>query len=255
MSESTDRIDKAESLLSELEQIESHLSTLQRGLTRSHRLATLGTLAAIVAHEFNNLLTPIISYSQLAKRYPDDIELLRKAADKTLRNAERAAKICSSMLDFSRDSNEAVDADVAKVVDEVFICMAREPRKDGIELELDMEADVHVAIGPLGLQQVLLNLALNALDAMPRGGRLEFVLRVENHDGGPEQVIDVRDSGPGVPPEKAERIFDPFYTTKEDGTGLGLSISERIVEEHGGFIEVAPAADGACFCIHLPAGK
>jgi len=240
----------------ELERALEENRRLQDQLVRAGKLKVLGELTAAVAHEIKN---PLASIQGAAEAIADEIaedSPRRHLVEIQRKELVRLGQTLERFLSFARP--QAVmggPVEASELVDRVKNLVEHRARQQGVEITVARRQVVPLSGDADRLQQVLLNLALNALDAMPRGGRLEFVLRVENHDGGPEQVIDVRDSGPGVPPEKAERIFDPFYTTKEDGTGLGLSISERIVEEHGGFIEVAPAADGACFCIHLPAGK
>lgn len=254
-----------EGVLTHLEEVEAQLQQVRDGLTHSHRLATLGTLATIIAHEFNNILTPIISYAQLALASPGDHDLLVKAVEKALSGAERAAKISSSVLGFASQGDEQPRANVAQVVQDVLSCMGRHPSKDNIALTLDVPA-LDVAVTPLNLQQVLLNLVLNARKVMrPRGGSLEIRARQTLAN---QVQIDVADTGPGVPEAIRDRIFEPFVTQnvapapgnvlgesehESRGTGLGLSICRDIVQAAGGRIWFDTETDkGTTFHILLP---
>ena len=262
MDGSDDKLNNAEQLMGELESIESNLRRLQQGLTRSHRLATLGTMASIVAHEFNNILTPVISYCQLAQQSPDDIVLQRKAIEKALAGAERAAQISGSMLGFSSDAHAPgqEDCDVETMVHEALNCLARPPQRDGIELKLGIEPDCRVAMTPVSLQQMLLNLVLNARQAMrPRGGKLWISAWPE----GRRALIEVADTGPGIPEDLLPTVFEPFVTRRggsdpegddesADGTGLGLAVCKDLVSRAGGDISVVRSdATGTTFRIEL----
>jgi signal transduction histidine kinase len=257
MSAPTEHLRDVEQLLGYLEQVESQLDTLEQGLARSHRLATLGTMAAIIAHEFNNILTPVISYCQLAEGSPDDVELLRKAVSKSHQGALKAAQISSSMLGFARDEDQAPTSDPAEVVGEVFACMARDPAKDGIDLHLDIPQGLSVAMRPVNLQQVLLNLVLNARRVLQQtGGRLTIAARPAD-----DQVeLTIADTGPGIPSEIRDRLFQPFVTQRNDaespaqkGTGLGLAICKDLIERAAGSIHVdSQPGQGTTFIIRLP---
>ena len=252
-------LDTVADLLAEFEKLETQLHQVREGLTHSHRLATLGTIATIIAHEFNNILTPMMSYGQLALARPSDQDLMRKAVEKTVSGCERAAKICSSLLGFAREADEHHVAPLRPTIDETIACLSRDPKKDGIDLTIDVP-DVQVAISPLNLQQVLLNLILNAKKAMGiRGGRLRISATVE----GAMVNIDVADNGPGIPPAIRDRLFEPFVTQKHrpdhddglerKGTGLGLCICRDLVRNAGGNITVDSVPDqGATFHISLP---
>ncbi|MBI1370245.1 MAG: hypothetical protein GC162_16545 [Planctomycetes bacterium] len=253
----TDKLEQAELLLGELERVEVQLRQLQEGLTRSHRLATLGTMASIIAHEFNNILTPMISYCQMAEQVPEDIPMLRKAVAKALAGAQKAASISSSMLGFARESDEAALSNIVQVIDEVFNCMARPPQRDGIRLTIDVDADLHVAISPVNLQQVLLNIVLNARQAMRRqGGSLALSAGRE----GETVFIEVADTGPGIPTDILPRVFEPFVTRREGvgagqapGTGLGLAICRDLIRRAGGQIAITKSdPTGTTFRIVLP---
>lgn len=268
-----------EQLLAELEAVEDRLNRVQAGLRQSHRLTTLGTLSAIVAHEFNNILTPVISYCQLAladaEKTDPDMALIRKALQRSLDGAQKAAHISSSMLGFARDAAAGdAAANVAAAVDEVFTCLAREPAKDGIQLQLDIPDDLTVAMSPIALQQVVMNLVLNARAALRKAGRasgksLAITARPTDDD---RILITVADSGPGIPADLLPRIFEPFVTqpvaaaagdgqvasaadqSDRPGTGLGLAVCRDLVRQAAGSITVeSHPGHGATFRIELPA--
>lgn len=248
-----------ESVLEQLELAEQQLNQLQAELARHHRLATLGTLAAIVAHEFNNLLTPVISYCQLALKqdFNEDPDLVRKALTRAHDGATKAAQIASSMLGFSRKDQGQADCLVLQVVNEVFACLARDPAKDGIELTIDIPDNLAAAISPLALQQVIMNLVLNARDAM-RSHRGKLTLTAGPIDTHFCQIT-VADTGPGIEPDLLPHLFKPFVTRKTNplidsvGTGLGLAICHDLITRASGSIHVnSTPGQGATFTLKLP---
>ncbi len=251
---SMEKINTAERLLVELEGLEGRLEQLREGLMRSHRLEMLGTMSSIIAHEYNNILTPMISYCQLAQSNPDDIELLRKAVGKSLNGALNAAEISNSILGFCREDDGEERCCVGDVVREVFQCLGRDPEKDGIELHLEIGEGLFVMMSPTELQQVLLNLVLNARQAMKaRGGKL----RIKAIRDGEVVKITVMDTGIGIDKELVGRVFDVFVTQREGdeskGTGLGLAICRELVTKANGKIEVESSEGaGATFRIELP---
>lgn len=246
-----------QSLLDEFHRLESQLQEVREGLAHSHRLATLGTLAASIAHEFNNILTPVISYTQFALRESADVALMRSALEKAYAGSQHAARICGSLLGFARQSDAQGSASLRRVVQDALACLGREPAKDGIEIEAEVP-DVQLAISPLALQQVLVNLFLNARKAMAAaGGRLIIAATVE------QDVVHIRicDTGPGIPPAVLGRLFQPFATepmatstpNPAKGTGLGLWISRDLLRAAGGDIELDPKPrQGAAFVLTIP---
>jgi signal transduction histidine kinase len=254
----------SDSLGEKLAQMQQQLESLRTQLTESQRLATIGTISAVIAHEFNNLLTPIVSYSQFALQSAQgenpDMELIKKALSKSFQSADKAGKICQSMLGLARGQSIFGDVPVQKLVDETLLVMARDPRKDGIALRVQIEPDLTVFGDPVQLEQVLLNLLINARQAMlGRGGSL--TIKGFCNPSQPEVLIQVIDNGPGIPDKLLPRIFEPFFTTKgtarkgeAKGTGLGLAICKEIVEHHKGRIEVeSEVGQGSTFTIILPA--
>jgi signal transduction histidine kinase len=243
----------------ELAAAQRQLDAVREQLTDSQRLGALGSIAALKAHAFNNLLTPMVSYSQYAMATADaaepDMALIRKALSKSYQASTKAGRICNSMLSLARGEPTAFGpVSVQTLVEEVLNVLARDPQKDGIALRVQVEPGLTVHGDPVQLEQVLLNLLINARQAMlGKGGAL--TVRASAIDGGRARV-QVVDTGPGIPPKVLAKIFDPFFTTKSDGrgTGLGLSICKDIIEHHGGRIEVASTVGrGTTFTVLLPA--
>lgn len=229
---------------------------LERRLVQADKLSSIGLMAAGVAHEVNTPLAVISTYAQLlAKQISEDPQkskLLEKIAKQTF----RASEIVNSLLSFSRTSpTEFVEVDVSKVIQETLSLVEHQLKKSGIEVTLDAPSTLPAVKGNSGkLQQVFLNLFLNARDAMDAGGTLTVHAWTE----GGFARIDVADNGQGIAPEHLERIYDPFFTTKgaRKGTGLGLAVTYGIVREHGGSIEVEsrPGA-GSRFRVELPLAR
>ncbi|MCK4873899.1 MAG: hypothetical protein KAS72_14355 [Phycisphaerales bacterium] len=245
-------------LLGRLVHIEGELGTLDRQVAHANRLASLGTITGIIAHELNNILTPVMSYAQLALANPDDEQLVHKALQRAFEGSERASHIVSAILGFVRDTDQREDADVAHALQEAMRCLARDPHKDGFELVSEIEPNCRVAIAPVLLAQILMNLILNAYQAMSRG-KGKLVIKAWR-DG--DAYITVQDNGCGIDPEHVPGIFEPFVTYRnrpnagESGTGLGLTACQRILEEVGGRISVeSTVGEGTVFTIQLPVSK
>jgi len=251
-----------ETFLNELAATQGQLDLLREQLTESQRLATIGTIAAVIAHEFNNLLTPIVSYSQFALQSAEgekpDMELIKKALTKAFGSATKAGKICTSMLGLARGESTFGKVEVQKLVDEVLLVLARDPQKDGIALRVQVQPGVTVYGDAVQLEQVLLNLLINARQAMlGNGGSL--TIKANQMDNGVVR-LQVVDTGPGIPEKLLTKIFEPFFTTKgttrkgeAKGTGLGLAICRDIVEAHRGKFEVTSAVGkGTTFTLVLP---
>jgi signal transduction histidine kinase len=250
--------DVREGLAEKLAILENHLGQLEEQLIRSQRLAALGTMANMIAHEFNNILTPIVSYAQYAMKQ-DDVALMRKALEKAYENGKEAAEVCQQLLSFGRGESQGTVSDLAKVVQTTLRCLVRNPAKDNIDLHLSLAEGMTAAIEPCMLQQVLYNLILNARDAMAgKKGKLTIVAA----EAGDQLKIEVTDTGPGIAPEILTKIFDPFFTTKNKpqksqtisgGSGLGLAVSRQILDRAKGNITVASeVGKGTTFTILLP---
>lgn len=260
-------------LASALEQLQARVSELEHELERTQRLATIGTLMGSIAHEFNNILTPVMSYAQLAQQSPEDRALVSKALQKAVEGTERAAQIAAALLGFIRDDETELVTHVGAAIRDCLACVGREPQKDGISLVVEAPTDCWVRIRPVALQQVLMNLLLNAWEVVSAGSgqiRIKAECSTWNPSGsrvgkaGPKGShgwvrITVSDNGIGMSPELVKKLFQPFVRGKQApggrrGTGLGLAICKRLIQEAGGTIEVESAlGHGTTFTVTLPA--
>lgn len=254
----SDPIDRADAL-------EEQVLSVQRELEHTHRLATIGTVAAGIAHEVNNLLTPALAYAQMA-RTQSDPEMHQKALRSAEDGIKAATRVLHSILDFASptDRSGEDDADVAEVVEATLTCLGRDPEKDGITVKRRIPPGIRARISPLSLQQVLLNLILNAIRELRTGASTaEIEISAGMKPDGTVE-ISVADNGPGIPDEIAGSIFKPFVSgqigtpsrEKQGGSGLGLSICRRLIESSSGqiWLESTPGG-GATFMITLEAAK
>ncbi|MDF1700435.1 MAG: ATP-binding protein [Planctomycetota bacterium] len=238
-----------ESTLAERTKALEELEATRDRLVQAAKMAGLGTLAGGVAHEFNNLLGGILGCIEGARADSTDPSVLEDL-DVAHKTARRAAVLVQALLDVARPGQRAlVPVALEDVVADVL--RAAGPTLGQRRLAVDrQQADAPVVLGDEGqIHQVVLNLVTNAMHAVDDGETLVIATR---RDGG-QGVIEVRDGGPGVPPEERDRVFEPFFTGREDGTGLGLFVSYGIVERHGGSIRVSDAPEGgACFTVAIP---
>jgi PAS domain S-box-containing protein len=223
---------------------------LERRLVQADKLSSIGLLAAGVAHEVNTPLAVISTYAQMLAKQVSGDEQKSKLLEKIAKQTFRASEIVNSLLNFSRTSPaDFVELDLNKIIKETVTLIEHQLQKARVEVKLNLEAGLPPVRGNQGkLQQVFLNLFLNARDAMEHGG----ILAVSTHSEDSVARVDVADTGQGIAPEHLARIYDPFFTTKaaRKGTGLGLSVSYGIVQEHGGAIEVQ-SQPGAGTRFHL----
>jgi signal transduction histidine kinase len=211
---------------------------LEDQLIQNEKLTSIGLLAAGVAHEVNTPLAVISNYSQMLRKEISPEDRRHRLLDKITRQTFRASEIINSLLNFSRlNATEFTDVDVHLVINETLSLLDHQFRTARIVVERKLNVEYPVIFGNAGkLQQIFLNLFVNARDAMADGGRLEIT--TETQDSKIE--VTVRDTGVGISNENIKKIYDPFFTTKAagKGTGLGLSVSYGIVQEHGGNISV-----------------
>ena len=229
---------------------------LEEQLQISEKMASIGLLAAGVAHEVNTPLTGISSFTQMLLDGADPADPKTVLLEKIERQTFRAAKIVNGLLNLSRPgapSNERIDVDLNAVITDVFSLLEHQFEVGRIKVRRELSSEPATVVGiEHQLQQVFLNLFLNARDAMPRGGWLLVSTRI----AGDQVIAEIADTGSGIPPEQLARIYDPFFTTKSigRGTGLGLSITYGIVREHDGTIHCDSAVgQGTRFTLALPA--
>ncbi len=226
---------------------------LERRLIQADKLSSIGLLAAGVAHEVNTPLAVISNYAQMLAKQVSGDEQKSRMLEKISGQTFRASEIVNSLLNFSRTwTSDVAAVNVNAVIEETLALLEHQLRKAGVEVQTDLCPGLESVRGNQGkLQQVFLNLFLNARDAMEPRGLLKVVTR--RNDKGIE--VDVVDTGHGIAPEHMGRIYDPFFTTKgvKKGTGLGLSVTYGIIQEHGGAIEaVSKPGEGTCFHLEFP---
>lgn len=269
--------DKRLSLHKRLEVQHLENQYLKSQLAQLQHLANMGTISYMIAHEMNNLLTPLRSYATLALDNLSDQSLVEKALQKAVANSERASKIIESMLALGDGTmQDKTTTRLLALAEEVFTCLARDFTKDGITVNVDIPEELTIHCVPVQIQQVLMNLILNARDAMlPRGG----VLTIRAAEKADSVEITVADTGSGIAPADLARIFEAFFTTKKEGrkserttdessfnphsssdgprshsgAGLGLAFCKMIVDGHDGCISVeSTPGQGSRFRITLP---
>jgi signal transduction histidine kinase len=238
-----------------IERQKEQLEVVNRQLLHSAKLASVGELASGMAHEINNPIGIILGRTDYILTTQDDLPAEAKEDLKVVRNqAERVASTVRSLLTFARSSPLRIQrVDLAQVVDQAIALELPRCHTAKVEIERSYSERIPtIQADPDQLQQVLVNLMNNAIDAMPKGGRLGISLA----NGGSEQVVvNISDTGTGITEENQARIFDPFFTTKPagKGTGLGLAVSYGIIRDHGGEIRVnSSPSKGSTFTIVLP---
>ena len=243
----------------QLEQLVDENNLLKQRIDQMQRLTALGELVSTTTHEFNNVLMTIINYAKMGMRHRDDATR-DKALDKIYNAAERANKITNSVLGMARNrSNQFETTDMVKLIEETMVLLERELNKYRISVEMQIEEVPKIQAVGNQLQQVLLNLLINARQAMQEGGQLIVRLYAE----GNYVNLAVRDFGTGIPTDKLRKIFQPYFSTKDGpdasgkgGTGLGLASCKNIIEAHGGKIRVeSTVGRGTCFTLKLPVSQ
>jgi len=241
--------------------LEEQVAILKEQLHQAQKLTALGELISTTTHEFNNVLTTIINYAKMGQRHHDQATR-DKAFEKILAAGLRAAKITNGILGFARNRPQGMEpADLVKLVEDSLLLLEREMVKYRIVLDKQYQSVPPAMVNANQIQQVLINLLVNARHAITGGGRILIRLAYDaQHD---TVDLTVRDTGSGIAPDKLPRIFDRFYTTKSGpdasgngGTGLGLAFCREVIEAHHGRIRVeSTPGKGTAFTLKLPAAK
>ncbi len=249
--EATDRLQRThEALRSEVQRLSDELEAKNAELARKNRLADLGQMASHVAHEVRNSLVPMKLYLSLLKRRIDadcgSVDVL----DKVMAGFTALEATVGDLLHFSSQRDPRRERlDVVGLLNEVLQSLEPQLRAQDISATIDCPQGLNATVDGDMLRRAVLNLVLNALDAMPAGGEL-MMTACQTHGG---LEIEVADSGPGIPAEIVDRLFEPFFTTKGSGTGLGLAIVERIASAHGGRATAMNCPEGgAAFTLTIP---
>jgi signal transduction histidine kinase len=236
------------------------IESLRRQVIALQRISSLGVLAGGVFHELNNALTPILNYAKLGLRNSDPA-YRERALTQIVEAAQRAAMITRGMLGLSRPGNvkHREPTDMVRLVDEVVTLVKKDMARYRVRLDVKAAGRLYARVNPAQIQQVLLNLLINARQAMPGGGLVRLRLGLDT--AGRLAEISVADAGIGIAPADLRRIFEPFFSTKTEpddagqgGTGLGLSVCRDIVEAHHGRLRAeSRLGQGSTFTIILPA--
>ncbi len=248
-------IDQLEENLHQLAQSHKELSAAQQQLIQSEKMASVGQLAAGVAHEVNNPLGTILLYSHMLLEKLGDKDARREELEIIAKEATRCRDIVRGLLDFARQRKLQIEnIDLNKILTEVLSLASKQPSFQKVEISKALDPSLPLIGGdPVQLKEVFLNIVSNAGEAMPEGGKVTVSSRFNNGAGNIE--VTIRDTGLGIPSENLDKIFMPFFTTKKigQGTGLGLAIAYGIIKMHRGSIDVeSKQREGATFVVKLP---
>jgi two-component system NtrC family sensor kinase len=243
-------------MASSLQERENEIRRLnQQRLMRSEKLAAIGRLAAGIAHEINNPLTSVLTFSSILLRKAEDWQ--RERLDIIVKETTRCREIVRGLLDFARQSEPKKEiSDVNRIIETALTLTKNQlakAREKAIGVVKELGTLPAIPVDPNQILEVLVNILINAVDAMPQKGMLKVTSRKVESE--PSIEIRIADTGDGISPENLGKIFDPFFTTKEagKGTGLGLAVSHGIVERHNGTIDVeSTVGQGTTFIIRLP---
>lgn len=239
-------------------EIDLQLQALQQQLLQAQKLSTIGALASSTTHEFNNILTTIINYAKLGLRHKDNATR-EKALEKILNAGQRASRITTGLLSYARRGGDRREpTDLIGLTREVLVLVEKDLQIHRVRLQTSFdELPVTADVNSSQIQQVLLNLIINARQAMESGGQLTVSVR-RAADGATGEIT-VRDTGHGIPADMLRKIFDAYFTTKtadaqgQGGTGLGLSLAREVIEKHHGRIRVeSTVGQGTTFILKLP---
>ena len=250
---------KTPELVGDTAAIRKEVEALRRQVVALQRVSSLGVLAGGVCHELNNALTPILNYAKLGLRNPDP-KYRERAFEKILEASQRAAAITGGVLGLARPhADRREPADLVRLAEEVILLVGKDLSRSRVHIDFQADGRPYARVNPAQIQQVLLNLVINARQAMPKGGSVR--LRVAEDASARLAELSVADTGIGIAPADLRHIFDPFFTTKHGpddsglgGTGLGLSVCRDIVEAHHGRLRAeSRVGQGTTFTLRLPA--
>ncbi len=244
--------------LSTEERIRTEMRELEKQLTHAGRLVTLGEMSAGIAHEINQPLTAIAAFANAAQRMlgrnADPVEL-KDICQQISDQAHRAGEVVNKLRLLSRrGQSKREPTDINEIIRNILLLIEYNRNRSDIRLELSLDNTLPAAFAdPVQIQQVVLNLVNNAIEALNTSNTRQRVVAIETRRVGDRLHISVTDTGPGVPDELVPRLFEPFFTTKETGFGLGLSICQSIAQAHGGHLYYQPAdGGGSQFVLDLP---
>jgi Signal transduction histidine kinase regulating C4-dicarboxylate transport system len=229
----------------------NQLTETQQRLISSERLAAIGSMSSYVAHEIRNPLVTIGGFAKTLSRFTFTDSKIKTNIDIIIEEVKRLEKILKNITDFGKPSTpEKIDTQISEIMESTCMFMENYFREKNINVHKEFETDVpEIAVDLIQIKQVFLNILMNAVEAMPDGGNLDIKIR-----SGIESIeIEIVDNGEGIPKEVLENIFNPFFTTKPNGTGVGLPISLKIIEDHGGNIDVkSMPGKGTTMSLTLP---
>jgi signal transduction histidine kinase len=234
----------------------AQLERTQAQLLQSEKLASIGEMSAAVAHGLRNPLASLRAAAQLVRRHPESPSA-REHLDAIVGEVDRLDRRISHLLSFSRPAPfHPMPESVGHLIDEMLPAFSAPLREHGVELQVNVPADLpSVRVDPMQMEQALMEVVSNAIDAMAAGGRLLIEAHAENGASGPGEVtVAVKDTGVGIPPQVISSVCEPFFTTRAEGTGLGLAIAKRYIEQNGGRLEIeSRVSEGTTVRVRLPA--
>jgi signal transduction histidine kinase len=230
-----------------------NLERTQAQLVQSERLASIGEMSAAVAHGLRNPLASLRAAAQLVRRHPE-APSSTEHLNAIIEEVDRLDRRISHLLSFSRPAPyHPLNESVPRLVEGLLPSFSQPLRDRGIELQVELSPVLpEVRVDPMQLEQALVEIISNALDAMPEGGRLRIGAALNGDGAGPEVSIEIADTGPGIPEQVLPSVCEPFFTTRQDGTGLGLAIAKRYVEQNGGRLEILSRPGGTIVRVRLP---
>jgi C4-dicarboxylate-specific signal transduction histidine kinase len=237
---------------------EARLQKVQADFSHAARISTLGELAASIAHEVNQPLAAISAYAQASLRWLGrerlNIDELRSLSEQIVDDARRASEVIARIRGMAMKRDPSFDMlDLNELVSEALLIVGHEAASHSVKIETQFAHELPAVRGDrVQLQQVIVNLALNAAQAMGTARSRRRILKVSTELDGAQVALTVDDTGPGIPEDDIDHLFTGFFTTKENGMGMGLAICRSIIEAHGGFINASNGENGARFRFTLP---